>query len=129
MGATYKALSLLDLFTLSIALTGCGGDTEAPADVEEPVAEETATDAITYNDLSIKYNEAATLYNEVFTLMNEKGIYGTDPNRTETLDNLNATMVELYSELEAKDSTQEQMDVFYSSLDQIIVGLEMMKAE
>ena len=119
----FMTLILVLLLMFSIGLTGCGGDAEAP------VAEETATDAITHKDLAIKYNEAATLYNEVFTLMSEEGIYGTNPTRTETLDNLNATMVELYPVLEAKDSPQEDIDLFYAALDQIIVGLEMMKAE
>lgn len=109
------------LLMFSITLVGCGGGTE------EPAAEETATDKITKEMLTTSFNDVVALYNEVYTMANDKGIYGTDQTVTDTLNGLNNTMTNLAPVIQADDSSDEDNQVYYDSLGEILVELDNMK--
>ena len=78
--------------------------------------------------LATRFNEVVALYNEVYTLSKEKGIYGTDQTHTDTLDSLNSTMTNLAPVIQADDSSDEDNQVYYDSLGEILVELDNMRA-
>jgi len=105
-------LMMVLLLIFSVALTGCGGDTEEPAAeeptaTEEPAAEESG--AITQEDLMVKYNEAAELFMEVDDALVKNGTYDVDADAKAAMDYISEFLDKAVVVVQSDEITEEEM--------------------
>lgn len=116
-------LMMVLLLLFSVALTGCGGDTEEPAAeepaaTEEPAAEESS--AITQEDVMVKYNEAAELFTELDGALLNNGTYDANADVKASMDSIIEFLDKAVVVVQSDEITEEEMDPVYDELQSLV---------